>query len=188
MLEVLAYLYETYYRPETFPETATLTKTLSDIGFKETEIADALVWLDHLAETSETFAERHPERGGFSRALRHLRPPGDRHPWPRSHRLYPLLETVGILDPVLARNRNRTLSCLWHLPDANRTTSSCRFVHFVEPGRGYRHRLATPSLYRHGCSGRGSVALNPTGFPFLHHICKRALADSALTRLSLAAI
>lgn len=101
MLEVLAYLYETYYRPETFPETATLTKTLSDIGFKETEIADALVWLDHLAETSETFAERHPERGGFSRALRIYAPQETAILGHEAVGFIHSMETVGILDPVL---------------------------------------------------------------------------------------
>lgn len=101
MLEILAYLYETYYRPETFPEPAVLTKALSDIGLKETEIADALVWLDHLAETSETFAERHPERGSFSRARRIYAPQEIAILGYTAIGFIQSLETAGILDPVL---------------------------------------------------------------------------------------
>ena len=101
MLEILVYLYETYYRPETFPEKAALSKTLSDIGFKETEIADALVWLNHLAETSERFAERHPERGSFSRAQRIYAPEEVSSLGHKAVGFIQSLETAGILDPVL---------------------------------------------------------------------------------------
>ena len=101
MLEVLVYLYETYFRPETFPEPAALTKTLSDIGFKETEIADALVWLNRLAETSETFAERHPERGSFSRAQRIYAPEETSALGAKAIGFIQTLENAGILDPVL---------------------------------------------------------------------------------------
>ena len=64
MFEVLVYLYETYYRPDAFPEPVALTKTLSDIGFNETEIADALDWLSDLAETTETLADHRPQTAG----------------------------------------------------------------------------------------------------------------------------
>ncbi|RJX33047.1 MAG: DUF494 domain-containing protein [Oxalobacter sp.] len=101
MLDVLAYLYETYYGPETFPEPATLTRTLSDVGFKETEIADALVWLNHLAETTETFAERHPERGSFSRAQRIYAPQETALLGHEAIGFIHSLEAAGILDPVL---------------------------------------------------------------------------------------
>jgi Smg protein len=100
MLEVLAYLYETYYRPELFPEMATLSKTLAEVGFKETEIEDALNWLDHLAETTETFAERHPERDSFSSALRVYAPLEQAILGPEAIGFILSLETAGILDPV----------------------------------------------------------------------------------------
>lgn len=57
MFEVLVYLYETYYRPDAFPDHADLAKTLSDIGFKDAEITEALLWLDDLAETAEHFSD-----------------------------------------------------------------------------------------------------------------------------------
>ncbi len=101
MLDVLVYLYETYYRPETFPEKAALTKTLSDIGFKETEITDALIWLNHLAETSENFAEHHPERDSFSRAQRIYAPQEISILGHQAVGFIQSLETAGILDPVL---------------------------------------------------------------------------------------
>jgi len=70
MFEVLVYLYETYYRPDAFPEPAILAKTLSDIGFRETEITDALVWLTDLAETNQDFAISYPQQTAFSFGLR----------------------------------------------------------------------------------------------------------------------
>ena len=101
MLEVLAYLYETYYRPATFPETATLAKTLTDVGFEDREIEDALVWLDDLAETTETFAQRHPERGSFSRAMRIYAPLEQTILGVEAIGFIQSLESAGILDPVL---------------------------------------------------------------------------------------
>jgi Smg protein len=108
MLEVLVYLYETYYRPDTFPEPAALTKTLSDIGFRETEIADALVWLNNLAETTETFAERNLALGSFSHAHRIYAPQEIFALGSEAIGFIQSLEAAGILDPVL---REIVLEC-----------------------------------------------------------------------------
>ena len=70
MFDVLVYLYETYYRPDAFPEPDILAKSLSEIGFRESEITDALVWLTDLAETTEDFTDRHPQQDAFSFGMR----------------------------------------------------------------------------------------------------------------------
>ena len=54
MFEVLVYLYETYWRPDACPDHDQLTRKLSAVGFETDEIADALTWLDGLAETAQT--------------------------------------------------------------------------------------------------------------------------------------
>ena len=56
MFEVLVYLYETYWRPDACPDHDQLTRKLSAVGFETDEIADALSWLDGLAQTAEAFA------------------------------------------------------------------------------------------------------------------------------------
>ena len=62
MYEVLVYLYETYWRPDACPDHDQLTRKLSAVGFETDEIADALTWLDGLAETAQTHAgEQSPD-------------------------------------------------------------------------------------------------------------------------------
>ena len=53
MFEVLVYLYETYWRPDACPDHGQLTRKLSAVGFETDEIAEALTWLDGLAETAQ---------------------------------------------------------------------------------------------------------------------------------------
>ena len=65
MFDVLVYLYENYHRPDVCPEPAELAKSLSDVGFKETEIKDALAWLTDLAAKSEEFVVQLPDDGTF---------------------------------------------------------------------------------------------------------------------------
>ena len=48
MLDILVYLYETYYRPDACPEPAALVRKLSAVGFDEMDISEALVWLKDL--------------------------------------------------------------------------------------------------------------------------------------------
>jgi Smg protein len=52
MFDILVYLYETYYRPDTCPESIALAKKLSSAGFETDEISEALDWLTVLAETT----------------------------------------------------------------------------------------------------------------------------------------
>ncbi|HEY5802046.1 MAG TPA: DUF494 domain-containing protein [Burkholderiaceae bacterium] len=64
MFDILVYLYETYYRPEACPEPSALAKKLSDVGFEEEDISDALDWLSDLSlMTQDGLAlETEPER------------------------------------------------------------------------------------------------------------------------------
>ena len=45
MFDILVYLYKTYYRPESCPDAIVLAKKLSEVGFDENEIIEALDWL-----------------------------------------------------------------------------------------------------------------------------------------------
>lgn len=56
MFDVLAYLYETYWRPDACPETGQLVKKLSAVGFETEEINDALAWLDGLQSVTHNLA------------------------------------------------------------------------------------------------------------------------------------
>jgi Smg protein len=54
MFEVLVYLFETYYAAESYPDPDTITRTLSQAGFENRDIHDALAWLQDLAANVET--------------------------------------------------------------------------------------------------------------------------------------
>jgi Smg protein len=70
MFDILVYLYETYHRPDVLPEPDKLAESLSEIGFRESEIKDALIWLTDLVDTTEDFAESHPEQNALSLSQR----------------------------------------------------------------------------------------------------------------------
>lgn len=56
MFDILVYLYETYYRPETCPDSIALAKKLSSVGFDDEEIMEALNWLSGLADSTRQLA------------------------------------------------------------------------------------------------------------------------------------
>jgi Smg protein len=56
MFDVLAYLYETYWRPDACPESGQLAKKLSAVGFEADEIQDALTWLNGLQSVTLNLA------------------------------------------------------------------------------------------------------------------------------------
>jgi Smg protein len=56
MFDVLVYLYENYWRPDSCPEPKQLSRKLSAVGFESDEIQDALRWLDGLADSMEAVA------------------------------------------------------------------------------------------------------------------------------------
>jgi Smg protein len=53
MFDILVYLYETYYRPETCPDSIALARKLSAVGFDDDEIVEALDWLRGLADSTK---------------------------------------------------------------------------------------------------------------------------------------
>ena len=55
MLDVLVYLFHTYYTPEACPDQRTLARKLSTLGFESEEISDALGWLAGLATTTQNW-------------------------------------------------------------------------------------------------------------------------------------
>jgi Smg protein len=56
MFDVLVYLYENYWRPDACPDHRQLTRKLSAVGFEDEEIAEALSWLDGLADSAQAHA------------------------------------------------------------------------------------------------------------------------------------
>jgi Smg protein len=56
MFDVLVYLYENYWRPDSCPEPKQLERKLVAVGFENEEIQDALRWLDGLASNAEGVA------------------------------------------------------------------------------------------------------------------------------------
>ena len=58
MFDVLAYLYETYWRPDACPESGQLVKKLAAVGFEAEEISDALAWLDGLQSVRHNLAQQ----------------------------------------------------------------------------------------------------------------------------------
>lgn len=53
MFDVLVYLFETYYNPQTCPTDDVLVHKLAAVGFENDEIYDALDWLRGLGESSQ---------------------------------------------------------------------------------------------------------------------------------------
>ncbi len=75
MFDILVYLYETYYHPETCPDSIALAKKLSSVGFDDEEIVEALNWLSGLADSTRqlaagTEAEITPQFSAQTRAFR----------------------------------------------------------------------------------------------------------------------
>jgi Smg protein len=48
MFDILVYLFESYYKTETYPDQDTLERKLHAAGFENEDIHDALDWLDSL--------------------------------------------------------------------------------------------------------------------------------------------
>lgn len=57
MFDVLVYLYEHYWRPDTFPQVDQLARKLSAVGFEPDEISEALNWLHGLVVVSDAKAQ-----------------------------------------------------------------------------------------------------------------------------------
>lgn len=53
MFEVLVYLFETYYAADEYPDQETVARKLTQAGFENRDIHNALEWLGHLASETE---------------------------------------------------------------------------------------------------------------------------------------
>ncbi|MGE5665673.1 MAG: DUF494 family protein [Betaproteobacteria bacterium] len=72
MFNVLVYLYEHYGAPHACPEPASLAKALTDAGFDEDEISEALSWLQGLTRVTEDSASLAPASDTSSRIYAEL--------------------------------------------------------------------------------------------------------------------
>jgi Smg protein len=57
MFEVLAFVYENYWRGDACPQPAQLERKLTAVGFESAEIQDALVWLEGLNLIAQGFTQ-----------------------------------------------------------------------------------------------------------------------------------
>ena len=96
MFEVLVYLYETYWRPDACPDHDQLTRKLSAVGFETDEIAEALTWLDGLAETAQAHAGEQSED-----SLRVYSPAEIDRLGEDSIGFVAFLESAGVLPPAM---------------------------------------------------------------------------------------
>jgi Smg protein len=71
MLEVLIYLFENYYTPESCPDSDALARKLAAVGFENEEIDEALDWLSGLSHAVST-----PPQHAVAEA-----PSGTAHSW-----------------------------------------------------------------------------------------------------------
>lgn len=53
MFDILVYLFENYYTPQSCPQVEELADQLADAGFEHDDINDALGWLHGLAQATE---------------------------------------------------------------------------------------------------------------------------------------
>lgn len=96
MFDVLVYVYENYWRPDACPEHPQLTRKLSAVGFESDEIAEALTWLDGLAQGANAAAQAQSARSMrvYTEAERELL--GD-----EAVAFVSFLESSGVLAPPM---------------------------------------------------------------------------------------
>ncbi len=55
MFEVLAYVYDHYWQGDSCPTLPTLQRQLRQLGFDDTEVVNALLWLEELKRASQSW-------------------------------------------------------------------------------------------------------------------------------------
>ena len=96
MFDVLVYLYENYWRPDACPGHDQLTRKLSSVGFESDEIQEALLWLDGLAKTAQSYVGEQGER-----SLRVYSPQENELLGEESIGFISFLESAGVLPPPM---------------------------------------------------------------------------------------
>ena len=99
MFEVLVYLFETYYSADTYPDQETITQNLTQAGFEDEQIHEALAWLGQLTETSSPAARSEALEG--SHALRIYSRSEQAKISPDALGFVAFLETAGVLNAGL---------------------------------------------------------------------------------------
>ncbi len=100
MFDVLVYLYETYYRPDACPDPDTLTRTLTEAGFHQSEISDAINWLSDLAARNYDLAVNHTIQSASPSALRIYATPEKVHLGVEAINFIQQLDFDGVLDSI----------------------------------------------------------------------------------------
>lgn len=96
MFDVLVYLYENYWRPDSCPDHEHLARKLSSVGFESEEIEEALSWLDGLAESAQAYVgEQSPS------SVRVYSPREQARLGQRSIGFINFLESAGVLPPPM---------------------------------------------------------------------------------------
>ena len=98
MLDVLVYLFQTYYTPEACPDQVALVRKLTALGFANEEISDALAWLRGLALTTQTWQ---PAALDADQSIRLYAAPEQKALGPEGIGLITFLENAGVLPPIL---------------------------------------------------------------------------------------
>ena len=98
MFEILVYLFENYYQGEPCPDPGTLARKLTDAGFGDEDITDALYWLRHLSPPS---GEPYPEAFELCDAFRAHTEAELAKLSTGSRGFVTFLESAGVLTPPL---------------------------------------------------------------------------------------
>ncbi len=99
MFDVLVYLFETFYSAEHYPDQKTLSRKLSQAGFPNQDIDEALVWLRDLADTADPAPASEALRG--SAGLRIYSPSEMTRLSAEARGTIAFLEDAGVIDPAL---------------------------------------------------------------------------------------
>lgn len=98
MVDVLVYLYETYGTPTSYPDTNTLVRKLSAIGFEDDDIAAALQWLGGLAHAAQNLIPAAAQQDDSVRVYH-----ANELEWLGTENLgfLSFLESAGVFSPLL---------------------------------------------------------------------------------------
>jgi Smg protein len=98
MFDILVYLFENFYQNEAWPEQDTLAQKLTDAGFENDDISDALDWLRALAKLE---ADAFPEGFDLGDGFRAFTAPELEKLSTESRGFIAFLESARVLTPSL---------------------------------------------------------------------------------------
>jgi Smg protein len=100
MLDVLIYLFENYYTPQSCPDSDSLAKKLAAVGFEDDEIHEALHWLSGLshAVSSATQAVGAESTAKTGTSWRYYTERESQHLGPDALGFLSFLDSAGVLS------------------------------------------------------------------------------------------